>query len=126
MDDWVILAPSRWKLRRAIRIVNQLLSELKIEQHPDKTTIGPIDRGFDFLGYHLTRRGLRSAAVTIEKSFAHVRRLYEQGADPIRIGKYVQRWKKWITSGLGRLCVTCDVVGVECIPPSRSRRMPAC
>jgi len=37
--------------------VNQLLSELKIEQHPDKTTIGPIDRGFDFLGYHLTRRG---------------------------------------------------------------------
>ncbi len=126
MDDWVILAPSRWKLRRAIRTVNQLLAELKIEQHPDKTSIGPIDRGFDFLGYHLTRGGLRAATVTIEKSFAHVRRLYEQGADPIRIGQYVQRWRKWITSGLGRLSVTCDDVAVGCSRPSRSRRMPAC
>ena len=70
-------------------------------------------------------RGLRAATVTIEKSFAHVLRLYEQGADPIRIGQYVQRWRKWITSGLGRLSVTCDDVGVDCIPPSRSRKMPA-
>jgi hypothetical protein len=59
-----------------------------------------------------------SAAVTIGQSFAHVRRLYEQGADPIRIGQYVQRWRKWITSGLGRLSVTCDAVGVGCSPPS--------
>ena len=55
---------------------------------------------FDFLGYHLTRRGLRAATVTIEKSTTHVRRLYEQGADPIRIGQYVQRWRKWATSGV--------------------------
>ncbi len=34
MDDWVILAPTRWKLRRAIRLVNETLAELKLEQHP--------------------------------------------------------------------------------------------
>jgi len=30
MDDWVILAPTRWKLRSAIKIVNQILNDLKV------------------------------------------------------------------------------------------------
>ncbi len=46
MDDWVILSPSRWKLRKAIAIVNQLLEKLKVKQHPRKTFIGRISRGF--------------------------------------------------------------------------------
>lgn len=37
MDDWVILAPTRWSLRWAVRIVNETLRELRLEQHPDKT-----------------------------------------------------------------------------------------
>ncbi len=48
MDDWIIIAPTRWKLRKAIRLVNQTLNELRVEQHPDKTMIGRGDRGFDF------------------------------------------------------------------------------
>jgi RNA-directed DNA polymerase len=40
-----------WKLKQAIQIVNQTLNELKVEKHPDKTFIGQIDKGFDFLGY---------------------------------------------------------------------------
>ena len=35
MDDWVVLAPNRWKLRAAIRLVNQTLAALKLQQHPD-------------------------------------------------------------------------------------------
>ncbi len=58
MDDWVILAPTRWKLRRAIRLVNQTLGALKLAQHPDKTFIGRICRGFDFLGYQFTPSGV--------------------------------------------------------------------
>ncbi|RLS77165.1 MAG: hypothetical protein DWI02_10210, partial [Planctomycetota bacterium] len=46
MDDWVILAPTRWKLRAAVRIVNETLAELNVEQHPDKTFIGRVERGF--------------------------------------------------------------------------------
>jgi len=60
MDDWVILAPSRWKLRAAIRLVNETLAELKLQQHPDKTFIGRVSRGFDFLGYLFTPAGWRS------------------------------------------------------------------
>jgi len=42
MDDWVILAPTRWKLRRAVRDVNRVLDELRVEQHPDKTFVGKV------------------------------------------------------------------------------------
>ena len=58
MDDWVILAPTRWKLRRAIKAVNEALTDLKVEQHPDKTFIGRITRGKDFLGYTFSPDGL--------------------------------------------------------------------
>ena len=51
MDDWVILSPSRWKLRKAVRIVNETLAELQVEQHPDKTFVGRVERGFTILGY---------------------------------------------------------------------------
>jgi hypothetical protein len=43
MDDWVVLAPTRWKLRKAIKLVNRNLAELKVEKHPDKTFIGRIE-----------------------------------------------------------------------------------
>ena len=42
MDDWIVLAPTRWKLRKAVRIVNETLAELQVEQHPDKTFVGRI------------------------------------------------------------------------------------
>jgi hypothetical protein len=50
MDDILILAPTHWQLRRAVKVVNQMLGALGLEKHPDKTFIGRIERGFDFLG----------------------------------------------------------------------------
>jgi RNA-directed DNA polymerase len=47
-----VLAPSHWKLRKAVRVVNQTLNGLQLEKHPEKTCIGKIERGFEFLGYH--------------------------------------------------------------------------
>ncbi len=52
MDDILVLAPTRWKLGRAVKAVNEVLASLRLEKHPDKTFIGRIERGFDFLGYH--------------------------------------------------------------------------
>ncbi len=104
MDDWVVLAPTRWKLRAAIRTVNQTLAALKVEQHPDKTFIGRISRGFDFLGYRFRSDGLIGVArQTVERFIKRATRLYEQGADIQRIGEYVRRWLKWVGSGL-RTC----------------------
>jgi hypothetical protein len=100
MDDWIVLAPTRWKLRRAIKIVNQTLAELKVGKHPDKTTIGRIERGFDFLGYHFTPGGLSLAPPTIERFKARLARLYEQGADRVRLGQYARRWWRWANAGV--------------------------
>ena len=47
----MVLAPTRRKLRKAITAVNEVMAQLRVLQHPEKTFIGRIARGFDFLGY---------------------------------------------------------------------------
>ena len=49
MDDIVVLAPTRWKLRAAVKALNQALGALRLKKHPGKTFIGGIEKGFDFL-----------------------------------------------------------------------------
>ena len=100
MDDWVVLAPTRWKLRKAIRVVNETLAELEVEKHPDKTYIGRISRGFDFLGYTFSSAGLGIAPQTIERFVERMTRLYEQGVGAIRIGEYVRLWWRWVRAGV--------------------------
>ena len=100
VDDWVILAPTRWKLRDAIWAVNQTLEELRVEQHPDKTFVGRVGRGFDFLGYRFTPQGLGVAPQTLQKFAQRVTRLYEQGASRRRLGQYAERWQAWVGAGL--------------------------
>lgn len=163
MDDWIVLSPTRWKLRRAIAAVNKTLNDLKLDKHPEKTFAGRISAGFDFLGYnfhtvecgreretiskssvnipsgkrrekgttlisgqtgtcntngmdrragkHLNNKSatnikikkvlLRPAKKTINNFLQKISRLYEQGADRVRIGKYIQQWCKWRNAGLG-------------------------
>jgi RNA-directed DNA polymerase len=79
MDDILILAPTRWKLRKAIRVLNQTFNELKLEQHPDKTLIGRTEKGFDFLGYHFKPGMLSVAKKTVHNFLERITRLYEAG-----------------------------------------------
>jgi hypothetical protein len=53
MDDVLVLTPSRWKLRRAVRLVNETLASLGLAKAPAKTYIGRIAKGFSWRGYHL-------------------------------------------------------------------------
>ena len=104
MDDILVLAPSRWKLRRAVRMVNQVLGALALEKHPDKTFIGRIERSFDFLGYNFSPAGLTVARKTIANFIEKASRLYEQerrtvsAVSPLEM--YVRRWVGWARSGL--------------------------
>jgi len=52
MDDILVFATTRWKLRAAVKAVNGMLHSLRLEKHPGKTFIRN-DRGFGFLGYRL-------------------------------------------------------------------------
>ena len=59
--------------------MNALINgELKVTQHPDKTFIGRIEKGFDFQGYHFCREPLHVANVTVQKHVESYVRLYEQ------------------------------------------------
>jgi len=73
--------------KKAIQIVNQTLNELKVEKHPDKTFIGRIAKGFDFLGYSFEPKGLSIAPKTLANFLDRMTQLYEQGVDHRRIGK---------------------------------------
>jgi RNA-directed DNA polymerase len=109
MDDVIVLAKTRWHLRKAVRTVNQHFHQLKVEQAPDKTFIGKISRGWDFLGYHFDGTQLTVAAKTVEKHVLHYRQLYEQlrkkKATSIEmasvLGLYVTRWQRWAAAGQG-------------------------
>ncbi len=123
MDDIVILAKTRWKLRRAIASVNRVLQSLHLEKHPDKTFIGPVSKGFDFLGYHFCRKGLSLAHTTVRKFLTKLSRLYEhngrkqkryQDWSPKRqtpqcvetiITTYINRWLGWVYGGLNNVQV---------------------
>jgi hypothetical protein len=121
MDDWVILAPTRWKLRRAIKAVNEVMNDLQVEQHPDKTFIGRIARGFDFLGYWFSPTGLAVAKKTIERMLDKVSRLYEQGADDNCVEEYVRRWGIWVRSGVCGVLEGLALLGfVTSTQPTRS------
>jgi hypothetical protein len=102
MDDILILAPTRWKLKKAIRVLNLTFIDLKLEKHPDKTMIGRTDRGFDFLGYRFKPERITLAQKTISNFITKALRLYEQEPPHRRrrrLGAYGLRWIRWATSG---------------------------
>tara|TARA_B100001123_G_scaffold20535_1_gene22740 strand:- start:15 stop:1070 length:1056 start_codon:yes stop_codon:yes gene_type:complete len=101
MDDWVIFSKSRWALKRAVRRCHQSMQALQLKLHPDKTFIGRVAQGFDFLGYHFGCRGLFLAKQSFQRAQEKARRLYEQGGPRSRLDAYLKRWKRWATSGLG-------------------------
>ncbi|MCZ6685722.1 MAG: reverse transcriptase domain-containing protein [Candidatus Dadabacteria bacterium] len=104
MDDILILAKTRWKLKKAIKVLNQTFDELKLGKHPDKTVIGRAEKGFDFLGYNISPEGLSLAKKTIENFIGRAIRLYEQepreGFASPQLGLYVRRWVQWTRAGI--------------------------
>ena len=98
------MAPSRWKLKKAIRVLNQTLNDLKLEKHSDKTLIGKVKRGFDFLGYFLKPYSLAVSEKTVDRFIERTARLYEQEPPSKiekRLGQYALRWARWVSAVFG-------------------------
>ena len=70
---------------------------------PDKTFIGRVTRGFDFLGYRCHPTGLHLALMTLLAFLATWHRLYEQGAPRERRVHYVRCWLRWARAGEGQV-----------------------
>jgi hypothetical protein len=63
--------------------VNEILAYLRLQQHPDKTFIGRVSHGFDFLGHACSAQGLTLAEPTIGWYAEHLPLLDEQEAGAI-------------------------------------------
>jgi len=98
MDDWVYLTKTRGMLRKIVKKMHVMVRKLKFRVAVDKTYIGKISRGFEYLGYRFTGSGIQGLAPkTMTKFKERVTTLYEQGASAHRIGCYVRRWLGWVT-----------------------------
>ena len=70
---------------------------------PDKSFIGRITKGFDFLGYHFFEGRVRAASKTLCKMYETAVRLYEQKGrrnQPTPLEQYLTRWNAWFRGGL--------------------------
>tara|TARA_R110000868_G_scaffold242490_2_gene498001 strand:- start:58 stop:1116 length:1059 start_codon:yes stop_codon:yes gene_type:complete len=99
MDDWVIMVKSKHQLRKVVKLTHKILSSLKLKIHPDKTYIGRIKKGFDFLGVHFGAIP-EIAKASLEKHRTKLAQRYAQGASTACIGDYVARWTSWCRSVL--------------------------
>ncbi|HGM5308652.1 TPA: reverse transcriptase domain-containing protein [Serratia marcescens] len=99
MDDFLILAPTRWLLRRAVRDLKRQMAEYGFILHPDKTQLGYIAQGFDWMGLWFEAGGMQTIAPrAVSKHRQKCRRLYEQirnlstHAQEARMAQYRRRW----------------------------------
>lgn len=111
MDDFVILAKSRWSLRRQVKALNECLASHDFEKHPDKTFVGRVEKGFDWLGAWLAGTGVTGIAPrALANHREKVRRLYERlrmwprARAHARVSQYRRRWKIW-AKALGNVAI---------------------
>jgi retron-type reverse transcriptase len=93
MDDWVIYTKTRGDLRRLVKKMHAVMAKLQFKLALDKTYIGKISNGFEFLGYCFNQYGLIGlASKTIKNFLEKWTKLYEQRAPEERLRQYVTRW----------------------------------
>ena len=103
MDDFILFTKTRWQLRKAIRRLHEFFDLGGFEVHPDKTQLGRLEKGFDWLGLWYAPEGPRIAPRALENHRARMTRLYEQArhqhlstADTeARVREYEVRWMTW-------------------------------
>ncbi|MEA5217575.1 reverse transcriptase domain-containing protein [Enterobacter cloacae] len=129
MDDIVILAKTRWQLRKQVRDLNQQFAQKGLCQHPDKTFIGRTSRGFDWMGAWLSDAGAEGVA---PRAWNHhrekVRRLYERAwrrretksVTRARVSAYRLRWTIWAMALLGTTGGDAAVTLTAVVPAGQS------
>ncbi len=78
MDDFLLLTRSRWPLRHGVKQLHEFLNLGGFETHPDKTQLGRIEHGFDWLGVWFSAAEPTIAPRAIANYHATRLRLYEQ------------------------------------------------
>jgi RNA-directed DNA polymerase len=102
MDDWIIMVKTKHQLRQVIKLTHKILTKLKLKMHPDKTFLGCIKKGFDFLGVHFGDEP-KMSKTSLENYRSKLAQRYAQGASAACIGHYIARWTSWC-AGVLKCC----------------------
>ena len=95
MDDGIIFVKTRWQLWRVIKNMHEVVHGLKLKLDLDKTFIGRIHKGVDFVGYRFNASGLCGLVQrTIDHHWNKRLRLDEQSASD-------QRGQAWTSPNHG-------------------------
>ena len=97
MDDWLIMVKTKHQLRKIIKLTYLILKRLKLKMHPDKTFLGCLRKGFNFLGVHFGDTPCISD-VSKENHRSKLAQRYAQNASITRIESYIARWTLWCHS----------------------------
>jgi hypothetical protein len=89
-----------------------------VAQAQDKTFIGKISRGWDFLGDHFDGKQLTLAAKTVEKHVLRYKQLYERLSKKkatsdemaLALGQYAKPWPRWVKAGIGAWFTTSEPI----------------
>ena len=103
VDDIVILAKTRWKFKKAVKLMHETLDSLQLSVHVQKKRfVGKTSKGFDCLGYYFKLgRKVKPSKKFMERFAKRAIQLLEQGdlnsgweKTPYFLGKYVFELKK--------------------------------
>lgn len=103
-DDFLFLSPRRWPVRRCVQQLRDYFDLAGFECHPDKTQLGRVDKGFDWLGVWFNADGPAGIAPRAKENHrlrklrleeqARRRRLSEKEIR-LRVQQYERRWEGW-------------------------------
>ncbi|MEF4154874.1 hypothetical protein U9042_22450 [Escherichia coli] len=100
----MFLSPRRWPVRRCVQQLRDYFDFAGFECHPDKTQLGRVDKGFDWLGVWFNATGPTGIAPRAKENHRVRRlRLEEQArrkglseeAVRQRVQQYEARWMLW-------------------------------
>ncbi len=103
MDICAILVKTKHQLRRIIKLTHKILNLIKLKMHPDKTFIGCIKKGFDFLGVRFGDTP-EISKTSLENHQTKIAQRYAQGASAACIGDLKARWSSWC-AGVLKCCI---------------------
>lgn len=105
MDDMLIVAASRWSMRRARRTLLEMMDNMGFTLHPDKTQVGRLpDTSFDWLGWLFINGRVTAAPRAVANFKNNYRRrriqLRGRGINPeqrrLALRGYAHRWRRWL------------------------------
>ena len=85
-DDVVIFCRGREQAETILAYVRQVLSGLKLELSEEKTCVRSFAEGFDFLGFHFTKRAMKVGTKSLKALYRKVREATkrQQGDKPVK------------------------------------------